>query len=344
MDDSSHIEKADSPEVRAIVQDRVAQLGETDRLRLRKRRRVRRRALFRERLTGYWGDALDALEELIATCAELGDLLGRTHGLDSDLFTTLELLRTRAVQIGWEVHQLSSAGYADGAYARWRTLHELAVVLEFIKSFGEEAAVRYLEHAHIKNRKVLREYNECHEQLGYPPIPQEELDRSEKFREGLLDRYGSEFGKEWGWAAKACGISNPSFVDLRKSAGYGHWKAHYGMANHAVHAGPHGVLFRLGHPLNSPPLPLSGPSLIGIGTPIDAAGISVMHATFSFALAFRAKRVVDCERELEITAAIQFIEYLAGQVRDYVLEASEQVDTDFGPGDRDPRRPGSARR
>lgn len=317
-------------EIATLIDDFVAELESADRKAQRKRRRTGRLTAFRRRLKRYWGDPLDSLEELVATCAELGDQVAQAHQGESKLFLALELLRTRAIQVGWEVHALVSSGYADGAYARWRTLHELAVVSEFLQEFGEEVAARYLEHAHIKNRQIIREYNECQERLKYPRIPQSEVDHSESVKKQLLDRYGPEFGNTWGWAAKACGKSDPSFFDLRERTGYGHWKAHYGMANHPVHAGPHGVLFRLGHPVNSKPLSLSGPSLVGLGDPIDASAISLMHVTFAFVSAFRREDLGGVERELEVTALIKYISALAAQIGEQVEAASRHVEHKFG--------------
>jgi len=287
---------------------------------------------FRGDLSHWWGDALDSLEELVASCAELGDLISRTNRADTKLFTALDLLRTRSVQIGWEVHELASAGYADGAFARWRTLHELAVVSEFLKQFGEDAATRYMEHVHISNRKVIREYNECSEQLGYARIPTADIARSEETKERLLSLYGADFANDWGWAAGVPGVSGRSFLDLREATGYGHWKAHYGMANHAIHAGPHGVLFRLGHPINFEPRSLSGPSLVGIGTPVDTTAISLMHTTFSFVSAVRTS-FGGFECELEITSSIRFIAGLAREIGEQVLEMTHNIQAEFGRSD-----------
>lgn len=313
-----------------MLEERVTELADVGYLEHRKRRRTARRTGFRRRLRRRWGDALDTLEELVATCAELGDQVAQNHHDDSQLFLALELLRNRAVQVGWEVHTLASSGYADGAYGRWRTLHELAVVSEFLREFGEDVAVRYFEHAHVKNRRVICEYNQCQERLGYPRIPQAEVDRSERLKDDILQRYGRNFRNEWGWAAEACGNPNPTFVDLREKAGYEHWKAHFGMANHALHAGPHGVLFRLGHPLGSDPLPLSGPSLVGLGSPIDASAISLMHVTFSFVSAVRKESDLHVESELETTGLIKFITTLAKRTSEQVKAASERIEREFG--------------
>ena len=122
-------------EVTAAFADRVLQLDDDERFDLRKRRRIARLSGFRRRLRRRRGRSLDALEELIATCAELGDKVAYAHETESQIFAALELLRNRAVQVAWEVHTLAAAGYTEGAYARWRTLHEIAVVSEFLRRF-----------------------------------------------------------------------------------------------------------------------------------------------------------------------------------------------------------------
>lgn len=322
-DDNMPTHEVISQSVSAAVAERVEQLNNSDRLKLRGERREHRLKEFGGRLRHFWLNSLDSFEELVASCAELGDLVAREYATPTNLFAALNLLRTRAVQVGWEVHTLASAGYADGAYARWRTLHELAVVTELLKKFGEDVATRYLEHACVKNRKVLRDYNECCEQLGYPPISEAEIVRSEEVKNQLIARYGSDFGNDWGWAADACEKGDPSFFDLRRKSGYAHWKAHYGMANHAIHAGPHGVLFRLGHPLNSDPLPLSGPSLIGIGTPLDAAAGALMHTTFSFVGAVRTEPDPNLDLGLEVTSSIALISANFEQLQGHVLQESK---------------------
>jgi hypothetical protein len=312
------------------VEERVGEFRSASRLEARRNGRHDRRAKFGKELRKFWKVALDDFDELIACCAEFGDLVARSFSAKTNLFAALELLRTRAVQVAWEVRELAEAGYADGAFARWRTLHELAVVAEFLNKFGEDAAERYLKHVHIKNRKVVRDYNECCDRLGYPRISQTEVDKAEETKQELIKRYGPDFGNEWGWAADACRIPSPSFFDLRRAAGYAHWKAHFGMANHGVHAGPHGVLFRLGHPLNATPVPLSGPSLVGLGTPIDTTAGSLMHVTFSFASALRQGRSEDAELELELRSRMQFIASLASEIQDEILRTSKLVQSEFG--------------
>lgn len=64
----------------------------------------------------------------------------------------------RACRIVAEMIVLLQSGLADGAMARWRTLHETWVVASVVNQFGEEAAVRYFEHQHIESKRGLDEY------------------------------------------------------------------------------------------------------------------------------------------------------------------------------------------
>jgi len=296
----------------------------------RRSRRNARRAQFNRRIRRQWGRALDTLDELIAVSAESGDLVAREYSNNTFLFTAQELLRQRACQVAWEVHGLCAAGYADGAYARWRTLHEIAVVMEFMHKFGEPAAERYLHHVHVKNRKILREYEECLRELRYPPLTGEEVGLSELKKNEVISKYGHDFGNEYGWAATDCKTADPTFFHVRQAAGYSFWKAHYGMANHSVHAGPHGVLFRLGHPQGARPAALSGPSLMGLCDPLDATAISLTHATFAF---FQSVRRVDresLESNVEHTARIKYIRSLARQVSELASRAQDRVERHYG--------------
>lgn len=302
----------------------------------RRIRRDARRARFSRRIRQAWGRALDALDELIAVSAESGDLVAREHSKGASLFAAQELLRQRACQVAWEVHSLCATGYADGAYARWRTLHEIAVVMEFLHKFGEPAAERYLQHVHVKNRKVLREYEECQRELRYPSLEGDAVGMSDRRKQEVISKYGEDFGNDYGWAAADCKVASPTFFHVRQAAGYSFWKAHYGMASHSVHAGPHGILFRLGHPRGARAAPLLGPSLMGLCDPLDATAISITHATFAF---FQSVRRIDrepLENNIEYTARIKYISKLAKRVSRLSSRAHDRVDKRYGQRERQP--------
>jgi hypothetical protein len=202
--------------------------------------------------------------------------------------------------------------------------------MEFLRKFGESAAERYLQHVHVKNRKVLREYEECQRELRYPPLTGEEVGHSEGKKNEVISKYGRDFGNEYGWAATHCAVANPTFFHVRQAAGYSFWKAHYGMANHSVHAGPHGVLFRLGHPRGSGAVPLSGPSLMGLCDPLHATAISLMHATFAFFQSVRHAEQEPIVTNLEHTARVKYISSLTKRVGEIAARAQERVERQYG--------------
>ena len=336
----NHLQDVDAEEgTSEAIALAVRALEEAARLPERRDRRKARLSAFQDRLRPVWGPALDSLEELIATCAELGDRIAMYCGVDTKLFFALELLPNRACQVSWEIHALASLGHADGALGRWRTLHEIAVVSEFLQKFGEATAQRYLDHAYVKNRKLIREYQECQVRLGYPQIPQSDVVEAERQKSEMEAKYGEEFSEDYGWAATDCGKQKPSLFDVRVAAGYAHWKGHAGMANHAIHAGPHGILFRLGHPLNSPPRPLSGPSLLGLADPIHECALSLMHSTFASASVFLKGDPIPFDRQLEVVSRMKFVSDLSVRIGKESLIAATMMEKQFGTADVDAKEP-----
>ena len=87
---------------------------------------------FEERLIEIWRKPIDLLELFISLAAEAGTDFNREfrHGAvraDDPIFEALTRLHGRACQVAKEILVLLRSGYADGAHARWRTLHEIAV-------------------------------------------------------------------------------------------------------------------------------------------------------------------------------------------------------------------------
>ena len=58
-------------------------------------------------------------------------------------FIALKYIAGRACQVYREIVCLAKHGFADGAFARWRTLYELAVITLFINEYGDDVAKSY---------------------------------------------------------------------------------------------------------------------------------------------------------------------------------------------------------
>lgn len=60
-------------------------------------------------------------------------------------FLALQHMHGRVCQQFLEIMYLLKLGFADGAYARWRSMYELCCCMEFVKEFGEYVAKEYYE-------------------------------------------------------------------------------------------------------------------------------------------------------------------------------------------------------
>jgi hypothetical protein len=107
---------------------------------------------------------------IITIARELGENINKHVGAAGggdrpQTFAVLINLHTRACQITDEILCLLGGGFADGAMARWRTLHEIVSVAYLIGRDGEELAERYVAHQIVESRKAARQYEAHRERL-----------------------------------------------------------------------------------------------------------------------------------------------------------------------------------
>lgn len=237
---------------------------------------------FRLRLERQWRLPFQLLELQLQCARQYGGALNDTWRQNPKKITaSVEVftrLHARACQIGGEVITLISAGYADGAMARWRSLHEVSIVLQFIAANGEETARRYLEHEAVETWKAAQQYQQHYVRLGAEPFEQTVLDQMRLEYESLVAKYGTKFKEDYGWASKAMNGLRPSFADIEKRTGYEHWRPYYKLASHSVHANPKGALFKLGMLEDTAPL-AAGPTNFGFAEPGGETALTLAQAT-----------------------------------------------------------------
>jgi hypothetical protein len=198
------------------------------------------------------------------------DAPSRQHLIDVSL-----RLHARACQITEEVIGLLEGGFADGAMARWRSQHEVAVVAMFISAHGEDLAERYVVHQAVESKRAMDDYQRCQPRLGYEPVEPAERKAVQDACDAAIARFGPGFAKgDYGWAGHHLNMVQPTFRDIEQAAGIDHLRAHYRMASHNVHANPKGVFFKLGLLPDSQML-LAGPSNAGLADPGHGAAISL---------------------------------------------------------------------
>lgn len=214
---------------------------------------------FNEKINKIWEKPLCLLDLYLTLTIDTGYKL-HNENLQKNLeqkdyvFEALIRLHAKACLIGNEILTLMKNGYASGAFARWRSLHETAVTGLFISKHGYEIAERYLDYRYIESYNLFEDYlknNDLYKKhsdiLGYVPYDTiEDMIRAAKKRKELRSKYGDRFEKSYGWAAKVLEAKNCNFEGIERDVGLDYLRPFYNMANHPVHAGPKGNYFNLG--------------------------------------------------------------------------------------------------
>jgi hypothetical protein len=247
--------------------------------------------------------------------AELNDSLHEGRGRKGNaVIAAVTRLHARACQIAAEVLVLLRAGYADGALTRWRSLHEVSVVLQFIRSRGAATAKRYLEHDAVESWKAAQEYSAHHARLNFEPITSTELAQVKLAFEKVIQKHGTNFRHSYGWAALDLKIKKPSFADIEKAAGFEHFRPFYRMASHPTHANPKGILFQIGMIDGVGTLPV-GPTNYGLADAGQNTGLTLSQATaalITLAPTFDSLLAIEVMTELSSDIANAFV---AAQLR-----------------------------
>ncbi|MHB9132621.1 MAG: DUF5677 domain-containing protein [Armatimonadota bacterium] len=245
-------------------------------------RRKTERTEFEAGLSLRWGKTFDLLEMLLVIAIEAGDSFNeefRQQKADEKdyVFDVVTRLHARACQVANEALVLMRSGFADGAHARWRTLHEINVISSFIRENGNEVAERYLLHGRAMSYKEAVNYQKYCSRLGRSPFTRAKMERMKKGYDQLINRFGNEYRYDYGWAASVI-PGTPSFVDIELATKLDHWRPYYKLACHNVHAGSKGIQLKLGLYPDEEVL-LAGPSGRGFTDPVQGIAITLMQIT-----------------------------------------------------------------
>lgn len=206
---------------------------------------------FRGRMEQRWGQSLGQLRMLLTMVREWCESAhrresGRRKHKKKQLRQVVIRLLVRGCQVTDEIICLLENGFADGAMARWRTLHEIAVVAAVISQGGEAIAERYLAHHAVESKRAMDKYVVCCTQLGYRSPSKRAQARILKAYDKAIACYGKPFKTDYGWAAAHLKNDRPTFADLEAAAGRAEMRSHYQMGNDNIHAGIKSMYFRLG--------------------------------------------------------------------------------------------------
>jgi hypothetical protein len=240
---------------------------------------------FEERLEARWGRALELMEMFYVMSLESGEAFNNAHRKDATLskdylFDALTRIHARGCQTFYEIVALLKAGLANGAMARWRSLHELAVISFFLNEHGCALAERYLDHAIVEDYKDTREYQKHCRKLGYEPLSRNEMRRLRRVMDAVCTSYDKDFQKDYGWVPTSI-LEDRHFKGIERSIRMDRWRPFYKMACLSVHAFAKGLKHRLGlfQSDSHEELLLAGPSNFGLADPAHVAAISLHQIT-----------------------------------------------------------------
>lgn len=159
-------------------------------------------------------------------------------------FWALRYIHGRCCQQFLEILHLMKLGFADCAYARWRSMYELTCNASFIVKFGETIAKQFVEHADTDLYKY-------------------------EWANGARDSTGKE-------------IKVNTFQDIQRYCEIDEaWKKQYRLACYVNHGSPKGTFNRLSTPDMSSVLPV-GQSDYGIEIPAEHSAIALQQITALF--------------------------------------------------------------
>ena len=246
-----------------------------------------RRKLFTEfsqRNYTRWNTPFDLLETFIVICTEAGEEFNnsyRSTAVEENnlVFDIVVKHHARACHISQEILCLLKSGFADGAHARWRALHEVNVTAMFIAKHGQDCAERFYRHEIIESYKGMRQHKAYEYRLNERGPTQEELLEYKASYDKLITKYRKTFGEPYGWASNAIINKRVNFADIEKDVLLDHMRPYYKWASQNIHAGVKGINNKLGMCEATEDILLVGQSNSGMTDPAHSSAISLAQIT-----------------------------------------------------------------
>jgi len=234
------------------------------------------------RMRRVWGRADIAFQANNYIGYELGAQIARSSKQHSPKMVALLGAHGRALRTASEVRQLAMSGFHAGATARWRSLHELSVLICVLNQADAVISERYLAYARIEQLRDLEHFQQHAKALNRRPFGPDEVELAERQAAETVERWGPEMKKENGWAFPLfSGQKRVTFIDLESLAGLSYLRPFYRLGNNHIHSGPRASELNLTDltPHGTPAITV-GASVFGdIAETCHGAMISVHQAT-----------------------------------------------------------------
>ncbi|WP_336635380.1 DUF5677 domain-containing protein [Lysinibacillus fusiformis] len=252
-------------EYKQYIEENLRSLG----YRLREDNRLNER-VFLANLERDYGYIFYHLELVYLLSVELGKCIhGKFDKDESPLITVMTFNHVRACSMLAEVLHLIKGGYGNGAIARFRSLHELSVVSEFIfekKEPAAEAFLDYLEVMKVKDALYLKQL------YGSEKKIEEVLKNYKNIKQKFILKYGIRFADEkskcdYEWARGFLNINEksfPSFAMIRSNINRKTGREQYKLSSNNIHSAPKSIISNINTKTG---YPIAGASNIGLAEP-----------------------------------------------------------------------------
>jgi hypothetical protein len=277
-----------------------------------------------------WGKPLDLLDALISISLELGNETSLksepiSDNKDNIVFHTIKRLHARGCQVSSEILTLLRGGFSDGAHARWRTLHEISVVAQFLSTNNAELTERYLAHSAIVDYQRALQYQKHSDSLSYAPLLYDEFAKIKANYDMVKDKYGKGFKNtdwfrnDYWWASIVLNNPHPNLANIEERVEVSFMQPFVKLAHVNVHAGSAGIFLRLGSPPNNDVL-VAGASVFGVWEPGQNTAYTICNLT-STLLLYKSDNLEDIGSALALR---KFTEETV-QEFDYAMEEQEKA-------------------
>lgn len=236
-----------------------------------------------------WKKALDLMELHVQLNQEAAEQFVDDYFEDIKInfphkIDALITIHGRALLCAREIICLLKNGYSDGALARWRSLHELAVIAQFLEDQDDLVAKRYILSFNVASHKAMLQYNKYHTRTNMIPFSVEEITAQQELSVQILQEHGKELANDYGWSSIAFKNQkkSPSLFDLEEYLGLDHMRPYYKWASHYSHGNfkhPSTLLGVCEADPDDDPLILVGASNSGLTDPASLTAISLQQVT-----------------------------------------------------------------
>ncbi|MBM7165622.1 DUF5677 domain-containing protein [Pseudomonas aeruginosa] len=238
---------------------------------------------FVERNYTRWKEGFDSLEVLIEICSEAGESnaqrLGSNELIHDNRYGALMRLHAKGCLVAREIFCLLLNGFADGAHARWRALHELSVTTMFLGRCDEGTVEKYFLHECVESYKGALMHRKYEDRLQAKGVNDEELAELKALHDSVVEKYGQDFKNSYGWAEAFLNKKRVNFLDIEEYVGLDHWRPYYKWASQNIHATAKTLTCSLGMVEAKEEGLLAGPSNSGLTDPAHSMAISLVQLT-----------------------------------------------------------------